>query len=226
MSASRSSSSPSTSTSTSSPSPSPSPSTSTSTSAPELSRTQQRTRTALLRAGIEVLSGDPSAPLGEVAERAGVARSTLRRYFSDKKALTAAITAFVGAEHDEALRRANLAEGTGLEAVRRFALELMDRLDVLAWIMGGGLMLDDTADLHDPTWAAPEQAVLDAAARGLADGSIDPSMSPVWVESLLWSVLYSAHHAPAAAEITTTEARSQALRSLVKALATDSTSVP
>lgn len=190
-------------------------------STPELSRTQQRTRTALLRAGIEVLSSDPSAPLGEVAERAGVARSTLRRYFPDKKALAAAITAFVGAEHDEALRRANLSEGTGLEAIRRVALELMDRLDVLAWFMGGGLMIDDDVDLKDPSWAAPEQAVLDTAARGIADGSIDPAMSPAWVESLLWSVLYSAHHAPSAAEVTATEARSQALRSLVKALAAD-----
>ncbi|ACZ30986.1 transcriptional regulator, TetR family [Xylanimonas cellulosilytica DSM 15894] len=189
----------------------------------ELSPTQQRTRAALIRAGIEVLSNDPSAPLGEVAARADVARSTLHRYFADKKALTDAVTEFVGAEHDAAVVRANLTEGTGLEAMRRLALELMDRLDVLAWIMGPAMMVGDLPDggFDEIMSGEPDQAVLDAVARGIADGSIDAALSPQWCESMLWSVLFSANHAPAAAGMTTTEARTQALRSLLKAIAAD-----
>jgi AcrR family transcriptional regulator len=189
----------------------------------DLSPTQQRTRAALIRAGIDVLSNDPSAPLGEVAARAEVARSTLHRYFTDKYAMTAAITEFVTGEHDAALLRANLADGTGLEAMRRLALELMDRLDVLAWIMGPAVLLAQIPDggLDELVTGEPDQAVLDAVARGIDDGSIDPALSPAWCESLLWSVLFSANHAPAASGMTTTEARSQALRTLVKAIAAD-----
>lgn len=195
------------------------------TEARELSPTQQRTRTALLTAGIETLSTDPSAPLAAVAEKAGVARSTLHRYFADKPALLTAITAYVTDQHDEAVTRARLTEGTGLDALRRFAHELMDRLDVLVWFMSGGFMADENLDMTDPSWTTPEVKVLDAAARGIEDGTIDPAFSPAWVEAMVWSVLYSAHYAPTTSDISTSEARTQAVRALLKALAADLRSV-
>ncbi|GAB2451497.1 TetR/AcrR family transcriptional regulator [Xylanimonas ulmi] len=187
----------------------------------DLSPTQQRTRAALVRAGLDVLSRNPAAPLGEVAERAGVARSTLHRYFADKQALSAAITEFVDAAHDAAITHARLAEGTGLEALRRLTLELLDRLDVLSWLMGPALMAGPLPDGGFDEYVSedPDPAVIDAAARGIADGSLDAALSPQWCESMLWAVLFSASHAPAG--MTATEARSQALRALLKAVAAD-----
>lgn len=185
----------------------------------DLSPTQQRTRDALIRAGIEVLSNDPSAPLSEVATRAQVARSTLHRYFADKSALTTAVSEFAQAEHRAALDRARLGEGTGLEALRRLVMELMDRLDILSWFFGASVVLGELPEggYEEHVQADADQEVLDAVRRGLDDGSIDPALTPQWCEAMLWAVLYSTHYA--AADMSATEARAQALRSFLKAVA-------
>lgn len=192
-----------------------------------------RTRRALLLAGIEVLSDDASATLGKVAERAGVARSTLHRHFPDRRSLTTAISAFVMTNYEEAFSAARTEEDTGLEAFRRVCLELMERLEILAWWMGMGL----TAATQEDETATAEIAELDEGdderltdlvTRGHEDGSIDPQLGPSWVEGLLWATLYSARHlaqSGAPATMPAHDVRAQALRSLLKAVAADPATV-
>lgn len=195
----------------------------------ERTAARERTRQALLRAGIEVLSADPSAALGEVAKRAGVARSTLHRYFADRRALTRAISAFTMESYEEAFAVVRTEEGTGLEAFRRLCLELMERLDVLAWWMSPGL----TAAAEEDEMTAAELAGLGEddderlrllVARGREDGSIDAQLSAEWVENLMWATLYAAQHLPATT-MTAHDVRSQALRGLLKAVAADPASI-
>ncbi len=76
-----------------------------------------------------------------------------------------------------------------------------------------------------PAPDAPDPRIAAVMARGHADGSIDPTMNVEWVEQLLWASLYAAAHAPAMTSMTGFEARSQALRSLLKAVATDPAAV-
>ena len=47
-------------------------------------RVRDRTRAALLSAAIDVLTDNTAASMGEIAKAAGVARSTLNRYFPDR----------------------------------------------------------------------------------------------------------------------------------------------
>ncbi|WP_222423277.1 TetR/AcrR family transcriptional regulator, partial [Arthrobacter woluwensis] len=77
---------------------------------------RDRTRHALLESGIAVLVTNPGAALGAVARHAGVARSTLHRYFADRAELVEAINSHVEAQYEEAIEGADIESGTGYEA--------------------------------------------------------------------------------------------------------------
>ena len=54
-----------------------------------------RTRRAIIDAAISVLAANPAAPLGDIAEAAGVGRSTLHRHFSERGDLMRAVALHV-----------------------------------------------------------------------------------------------------------------------------------
>ncbi|WP_432512978.1 TetR/AcrR family transcriptional regulator [Kineococcus sp. SYSU DK001] len=178
---------------------------------PPGNRARERTRRTILLSAITTLVGRPNASLGEVADAAGVARSTLHRYFPDREALTAALDEFVLAEHRSALDRARPDEGTGLQAFTRIVGELLDASDVLAWwsrIDDGEV--DDEADDEDDVRVAA------VVARGQRDGSVDPSFDAQWLVHLIWSALWATELVTARGSLTRREARDTCLRSLVK----------
>ncbi|WP_293695456.1 TetR/AcrR family transcriptional regulator [uncultured Agrococcus sp.] len=189
----------------------------------ERPKVRERTRLAILHAGIDVLSNDPSAPLGEVAARADVARSTLHRYFPDRRSLAVAIGTYVNEQYDEVVDRGLQGGGTGLEQFRRLYVELTERLDLLTWWMNPGsaaLCEGSEAEVEDE----PDTRIVDLVARGHEDGSIDPLVSADWTENLLWSTLYAIRMTPlSGAE--GFDLRNQAVRTLMKALAADPISV-
>lgn len=193
----------------------------------ERMKVRERTRLAILRAGIAVLSTDPSAPMGEVAARAGVARSTLHRYFADRRSLAREITVFVDREYDAAVERALAVGGDGLECFRRLCLELTESLDVLAWWMNPGaaaLCADGDAEAGAPQEDEPDSRIVGIVDAGHRDGTIDPLIEAVWVENLLWATLYAFRMTPAQGA-SAFDLRNQAVRTLLKAVAADPASI-
>lgn len=189
----------------------------------ERTKVRERTRHAILRAGIDVLSNDPSAPLGEVAARADVARSTLHRYYPDRRELAVAIATYVNQQYDEAVDRGLQGGSSGLEQFRRLCVELTERLDILVWWMNPG-----AAALCEGTEAAPDDEpdvrIMEVVNRGHLDGSIDRQIGSEWTESLLWATLYAIRMT----QVEGAEAfdlRNQAVRTLLKALAADPAAV-
>ncbi|WP_344336669.1 TetR/AcrR family transcriptional regulator [Brevibacterium salitolerans] len=185
-----------------------------------LTPTARRTRTAIMTAAIELLATRPEAPMTEIAEAAGVSRSTLHRYFADRSALKGALDELAAAQWQAAVHDARLDEGTGLEAFRRLCGEVLGRLDVLAWWMISPDLAEETSgdcDSPDPEDAAISSALL----RGRADGSIDPAVDPEWLASFLWAVLYAVRFLPAGGRMSAFEAREQGMRTLLKAAAAD-----
>ena len=78
-----------------------------------------QTRQAVARAALELFieQGYRGTPMSDVAERAGVAKGTVYRYFADKQALFAGVISDVLDDRVAALRAAEPGEG---ESLRNF----------------------------------------------------------------------------------------------------------
>ncbi|MBO9704265.1 MAG: TetR/AcrR family transcriptional regulator [Arthrobacter sp.] len=148
---------------------------------------RDRTRRALLESGIAVLVASPGAALGAVARHAGVARSTLHRYFADRAELVEAINSHVESQYDEALKGADIESGTGYEAFERIVEELQDRIELFSWWMQTIHLEVDDFD------SEPDRQLLSAIRRGQADGTIDDSLTAEWIHTMLWTTLWTAH---------------------------------
>ncbi|MCA2217187.1 TetR/AcrR family transcriptional regulator [Jidongwangia harbinensis] len=173
------------------------------------SSTRERTRRAILLAAIATLIAKPNASLGEVADAAEVARSTLHRYYPSRAALIAALNAFVDAEYEAAVKRSRPDTGSGLEAYERLCAELLDAHQIFYWWTQSVHLEEDRKPEYDPT----VQAVL---RRGQEDGTIDRRLDPEWLEMSIWPSLLTAYQYAVTSHRSRHEAREMALRTLIK----------
>lgn len=153
------------------------------------SATRARTRRAILDAAVSVLTADHSASLGDVAEAAGVGRTTVHRYFPERSDLLAAIGTDVCDRVAAAADRARLDDGPASEALERLCLEyfeLGDRLlllyDVPQFVAWSGIEEESAADL----------SLLALIRRGQQDGTLDPEVDAGWLQDVMWALLYAA----------------------------------
>ncbi|MEU4423444.1 helix-turn-helix domain-containing protein [Actinoplanes sp. NPDC024001] len=144
-----------------------------------------RTRQAIIEAAIEVLSRNPAASLGDVAAAADVGRTTLHRYFPERSDLLSALRTEALDRLEQARARARTTEDTGSAAVRRLCQEYFDLGDLLSLLFHEQIALEDE---EDP--AGSDAWFEELVQRGHADGTIDPELPAVWVQSLIWSQLY------------------------------------
>ncbi len=183
--------------------------------AEEETRTRARTRRAILEAAVDVLTENRSAPLSRVATRAGVARSTLQRYFPERADLVAALEGYANELADEATARARTTEGTAIEAFSRLASEYFGLIKVIMLSVGG----EETTDGHDEEQCGPSDlALYELIERGHEDGTIDPRITPLWAQQHLWATLYAGWTYTGVAKVPVFEAHNMCLLSLVKAV--------
>lgn len=172
------------------------------------SSTRTRTRSTLLLGAMATLRERPAASLGEIAAGSGISRSTLHRYYPDRRQLLAAIEELVEAEYEAAVEAAHVDEGTALEAFSRLVDELFRRLDVLAWWLRQDAEDDEELDSR----------IGGLITRGQVDGSIAAGLSGAWVEGLVWAGLWAANDLVVAGVHSRRDVRSMCRRSLVRAV--------
>jgi AcrR family transcriptional regulator len=183
--------------------------------APE-SGTRARTRRAILDAGVRVLSQQSGASLGEVAAAAGVGRTTMHRYFPERADLLTGITNDLLEQIAAAAERARPETGPAVAA--------LERLCQAYFALGDGLLLT-LSEPHlftDPAWneeAEPDRTLLRLVERGHADGTMDPDLSPAWVQTVLWSLLYAAWMHARDSDVPEHDALALCLRTMRKAVA-------
>ncbi len=154
---------------------------------PTRSGVRDRTRRAILGAAASVLARDRAATLAEIAEAAGVGRSTLHRHFADREELVAAAVEDSLAALGQAVEDAGLDQGPPLEAMRRLVAAMAGVGDRLLFLFG------DPRVLEGREGPAPSDGpVIELIERGQAEGVFDPEVSPGWVEHVLWALVYTA----------------------------------
>ncbi|MFD9884032.1 TetR/AcrR family transcriptional regulator [Streptomyces alboflavus] len=182
------------------------------------STTRARTRRAILDAAVTRLSADHAASLADVAETAGVGRTTVHRYFPERSDLLAAIGTDVSERLEAATARARLDDGPAPEALDRLCLEyfeLGDRLMLLYdvpqfWAWSG---------LEEGEETPSDRALITLLRRGQRDGTLDPDVSDTWLQSVLWALLYAAWEQTRDYDTPRHTALSLCLRTLRKATA-------
>jgi AcrR family transcriptional regulator len=154
-------------------------------------RARGRTRRAILSAAASVLGRHYHATLADIADAAGVGRTTLHRYFSDRTALiNAAIEDSVEAI-EQSVADAALDQGCPVEAMRRLVTAMVTVGDRLVFLFGDPRVLESrgAADTPQP----PDDPVIALIKRGQAEGVFDPDATPAWIQRVLWSLVYTGY---------------------------------
>lgn len=148
-----------------------------------------RTRRAILDAAIRRLADTPNCALSEIADDAGVGRTTLHRYFPERADLIDAVRVESVERMRAATARARLGEGPALEALERLASSYLDEGDLLTYLFFHAEFADEAfwqqLDHEDETLAT-------TIARGQAAGELEDSFRPDWISNVVFSLLYSA----------------------------------
>ncbi|MEO3744702.1 TetR/AcrR family transcriptional regulator [Plantactinospora sp. B5E13] len=180
------------------------------------SRARARTRRAILDAAVTVLSQHPAASLGDVADAAGVGRTTLHRYFAERADLLTALGEDVLARIDAATVRARPDDGPAPDALDRICQEYFELGDVLMCVFSQPELVNTSAWEE---YSEADRALFRLVERGHADGSLDPALGPQWVVQTLWALLYAAWQHTRENGVSKHRALDLCLRSLRKAVA-------
>lgn len=175
-----------------------------------------RTRRAILDAAIDTLARQPNASLGDIATAANVGRTTVHRYFPERSVLIDAISADALEKVTLGTARARIDEGSAATALTRLCQEYFEFSDVfmLLFTMPGLLTREEWHEESDD-----DRMLLRLIERGHREGTIDPDMSPEWVQQLLWSLLYTAWELVRGESMPKHDALTLCLRTLTKAIA-------
>lgn len=150
----------------------------------------QKSRRALLDAGIAVLLRNPSASLSEVAREAGVGRATLYRHFQTREELVRALALESLQLTDEAM--APIAEQNlkGTAAIKAMLSAIMPLADRFHFLLSLWEQATDTEVSAIYERQLEELATLVEQAK--AEGSIHPRYSVTWVVTMIDSLIYGA----------------------------------
>jgi AcrR family transcriptional regulator len=157
-----------------------------STDAGPESGTRSRTRSAILDAAASVLARDQAATVPDIAEAAGVGRTTIHRYFPDRDTLVLATTRDSIQALQLSVAEAQAEQGPPLEAMRRVVAAMVAVGDRLLYLFGDPRVLERMAGMQMPV----SDPVIDLIERGQAEGAFDPEVSARWIQHTLWVLVY------------------------------------
>jgi TetR/AcrR family transcriptional repressor of lfrA len=153
-------------------------------SGPTLSAGAVRTREAILGAAIEMLPADPTVSLSEIADGAGVGRSTLHRHFKDRAELIRALSLHVRDLSNSALEDADPDSGTPIAALRRLVDGQLELGPILSFLNAEPGV---RADAELTTQFAMGQEVLVAAIERAA--APDDPTPVTWRLQVFWELV-------------------------------------
>lgn len=153
---------------------------------------RNRTQRAILAAAASVLARDRSATLPQIALAADVGRTTLHRYFPERDGLISAAVDDSLELIGQAIEEAAPHQGSAWEAMRRLVAALASVSDRIMFVFGDPALLRDPGPAPTSGQRLPDDPVLALIQRGQADGVFAADVSALWLQQVLWALLYTA----------------------------------
>ncbi len=148
----------------------------------------EKSRNALIQVGLELLLQKPDASLSEIAEQAGVGRTTLYRQFNSRDELIQAIALRCLQELDEATAGIAARSKSYTQVIELLfvdAMTLPDRLRFLTTFWAAAER-DPAIRQHEKQKIREMSEVIEHAKK---EGSIDPEMPTDWIADLIDGLL-------------------------------------
>ncbi|KAB2863506.1 MAG: TetR/AcrR family transcriptional regulator [Anaerolineae bacterium] len=143
-----------------------------------------KTQHNILNAAFEVLAQDFSAPLEKIAERAGVTRATLHRYYNSREALMEGATIELCRLTKAIVDEATASHATPLQQLKAVVMksaELGNRYHFLMHAM--------EHEQHDPKFRYVEQQLADLIDAVRQKGLIRPDVPTPWIIHVYYGIM-------------------------------------
>lgn len=135
----------------------------------------------LLDTATRVLVASPSASMGDVANAAGISRTTLHSRFPSREALLSALAEDAMDLVEQAYREARLDDGTMTDALRRLVALLVPLGPRLDFLLRERSLDDD--DAVTARYAQLEQPIVALVERGRDEGAVRTDLPTWWLAS-------------------------------------------
>ncbi|MFD3497118.1 TetR/AcrR family transcriptional regulator [Streptomyces sp. NPDC058676] len=146
---------------------------------------------AILEAAEHVLAEDPGASMEQIAEQAGVARTTVHRRFANRQALIEALAASAKQQLMESIEDAHLDTAPPLVALHRATANALRIKSV--WRFTLGHPLADTP-LTAVIWSEINAGTLEFLARAQREGLLAPEADLMWARRVYYALVDEALH--------------------------------
>ncbi|MFD0201656.1 MULTISPECIES: TetR/AcrR family transcriptional regulator [Saccharothrix] len=154
----------------------------------------ERSVRSILEAAERVLSVNPGASMEQIAEAAGVARTTVHRRFANRQALVEAMTADVVRQLDEVMDAGRPETAPPLVALHEITANVL-RVKI-GWPFAMGLVFTGADSPAAEGKRRVDDRCLLLLRRARADGLIDASADLDWVRRVFYALIGEAVHGP------------------------------
>lgn len=149
----------------------------------------ERTVRTILEAAERVLSRNPAASMEQIAEAAGVARTTVHRRFASRDALVDAMTAWATRQFAAAVEAAHPESTPPLVALYQVTANVLRVKIDWGFAMSRALSADPGADaVHTDVEARCDRLFRQAQAAGVLRADVDP----VWARRVYYALIHEA----------------------------------
>ena len=178
-----------------------------------------RSRVALLEAGISLLSENPNATLSEIALTAGVGRATLYRHFETREQLLIELATVSLSETDRACAHILEKKIKGREAIEEIFIAVMPLANRFHFLLSLWSEIGKDKFLKE----AYERQLSQLEIRineAKAEKNIDKTIPNDWLVSLIDNLLYTGWHYIGSGSLSSEQASKLAIRSFFNGAST------